>query len=241
MLPILQVGPLAIQFPGLLLLAGVWIGSWLIDREAPRHKLPSGVLSNLVFIGLVVGLLGARLWYAARFASVYIENPTGLFSLNPSTLAPVEGALTGLVAMVVYGQRKQLPFWRTMDALALGLAALAIAVGLANIASGDAFGAPADVPWAIDLWGARRHPTQIYEVLLAVAVFFAIWRLRQKSLAPGILFLAWLSLAAASRLFLEAFRGDSVIVFDALRLPQLLGLAILLAAMAGIQLRARKA
>ena len=87
----------------------------------------------------------------------------------------------------------------------------------------------------------RRHPTQIYEVLLAVVVFFTIWRLRLKSLAPGILFLAWLSLAAATRLFLEAFRGDSVIAFGALRLPQLLGLAILLAAMAGIQLGAREA
>ncbi len=241
MLPILQVGPLAIQFPGLVLIAGVWIASWLIDREAPRHKLPSGILSNLVLIGLVAGLLGARLWYAARYASVYIDNPTSLFSLNPSTLAPLEGALTGLVAMVIYGQRKQLPFWRTLDSLALGLAAFAIGVGLANIASGDAFGAPADLPWAIDLWGARRHPTQVYEVLLAVVVFIALWRLREKSLAPGILFLAWLSLAAATRLFLEAFRGDSVIVFGALRLPQLLGLAILLAAMAGIQLRAREA
>ena len=241
MLPILQVGPLAIQFPGLLLLAGVWIGSWLIDREAPRHKLPSGVLSNLVFIGLVAGLLGARLWYAARYASVYIDNPTSLFSLNPTTLAPLEGALTGLLAMVIYGQRKQLPFWRTMDTLALGLAAFAIGVGLANIASGDAFGAPADLPWAIDLWGARRHPTQIYEVLLATIVFFALWKLRRKSLAPGILFLAWLSLVAATRLFLEAFRGDSVIAFGALRLPQLLGLAVLVAAMAGIRLRAREA
>ena len=48
-------------------------------------------------------------------------------------------------------------------------------------------------------------------------------------------------MAATSRLFLEAFRGDSVITFGLLRAAQLLSLVVLTAAMAGLHLRARRA
>jgi prolipoprotein diacylglyceryltransferase len=241
MLPILQVGPLAIQLPGLLLLAGVWVGSSVLEKQARKLRLPVSALSNMVFIGLVAGLLGARLWYVARYLNVYMDNPLSLLSLNPTTLAPAEGVLSGLLVALIYGQRKGLPLWPTLDALAPGAAVFAVAYGFANLASGDAFGAPSDVPWAIDLWGARRHPSQIYDILLAGLIFAAI---RELGLRPpfsftSFLFLAWAVLAAASRLFLEAFRGDSVIVLGTLRLPQLVSLSVLLGAMLAMHLNAR--
>ena len=241
MLPILQVGPLAIQLPGLLLLAGVWVGSSVIEKQARRLRLPVAALSNMVFIGLVAGLLGARLWYAARYLSVYMDNPLSLLSLNPTTLAPAEGVLSGLLVALIYGQRKGLPLWATLDALAPRLATFAVAYGFANLASGDAFGAPSDLPWSIDLWGARRHPSQIYEILLAGVIFASIRELGRRSpfSFTGFLFLAWVALAAASRLFLEAFRGDSVIVLGTLRLAQLVSLGVLLGAMLAMHLRAR--
>ncbi len=62
--------------------------------------------------------MGARQGHAARFLDVYLENPLGLFSLNPSTLAPLDGMVAGLVAATIYGQRKKLPLWPTLDALA---------------------------------------------------------------------------------------------------------------------------
>lgn len=240
MFPILRIGPLALQLPGLFLLAGVWVGTWLLDGQAPRRKLSAGVLNNLVFIGLVAGLLGGRLWYALRFLEVYLENPGGLFSLNPSTLAPVEGTLTGIIAAAIYGGRKRLPLWDTLDALAPSLAAFAVAFGLAHLSSGDAFGAPSDLPWAIELWGTRRHPSQVYEVLAGGVVTLAVWRLSEHPPFPGCLFFTWLGLAAASRLFLEAFRGDSVIVFGTLRSAQLVSLGLLLGAMLGLHLLARR-
>ena len=93
MFPILQIGPLAIQVPGLVLLVGVWVALNMVEREAPRHKVSAADISNLILIGLVAGILGARLWYALRFLSVYVDNPLSLFSLNPSTLAAEEGSV----------------------------------------------------------------------------------------------------------------------------------------------------
>ncbi len=241
MFPILQLGPLAVQLPGLFFLLGVWVGLWLVERRAPRHGIPSETISSLVFWGLVAGILGARLGYALRFVDVYLQEPLALVSLNPSTLAPMDGAVAGGLVSLVYGRRKGLSLWPTLDALSPGLAVFSIALGLAHLSSGDAFGAPAGVPWAIGLWGARRHPSQIYEIVAAVLILGIVWRLQERRWPEGILFLSWLGLAAGGRLFLEAFRGDSVIVLDRLRLAQLLSLAVLLAAMLLMHRRAREA
>ncbi|MFQ5922745.1 MAG: prolipoprotein diacylglyceryl transferase [Anaerolineales bacterium] len=239
MLPILQVGPLAIQMPGLILLAGVWVAVSLTDREAPRYSLKASAISNMILIGLVVGILSARLWYAFRFFDVYLDSPLSVFSLNPTTLAPVEGALTGLAAFAYYGYRKGLPLWPTLDAMTPGLAAIGIAVGFAHLASGDAFGAETALPWAIPLWGAQRHPTQIYEVLAAGIVFWLIGEIRRKTPVPGFLFLTWVALSALSRLAIEAFRGDSIIAFGSLRSAQLVSILVLAIALVGMHLLVR--
>lgn len=234
MFPILQLGPLAMQLPGLFLLAGVWISTWLMDRVAPKYRVSAKSLSNMVFLGLISGILGARLWYAIRYFNVYLEEPLSLLALNTSTLAPVEGILTGLLIAWIYGQRKGLPLWPTLDALTIPFAMMSIAFGFAHLSSGDAFGAASEIPWAIELWGTLRHPTQIYEILLGGVTFIALWRWRTLKLPPGILFFAWSALAAASRLFLEAFRGDSVIVLEAFRSAQFFSLLALLGSMWGM-------
>lgn len=241
MFPILQLGPLVVQLPVLFLLAGVWIATWLLDREAPKQGVAASSLNNMVFLGLLAGILGARLWYAMRYLDVYLEAPLSLFSLSPSTLAPLEGTLTGLLVAWIYGQRKGMPLWPTLDALTLPFAVMSIAFGFAHLSSGDAFGAASELPWAIELWGTRRHPTQIYEILLGGVAFIALWRWGRVKLPPGILFFAWGTLAAASRLFLEAFRGDSVIVLEAFRSAQIFSLLALLGSMWGMhQLSVRK-
>jgi prolipoprotein diacylglyceryltransferase len=241
MFPILNIGPLAVQVPGLFLLAGLWIGVSLMEKEAPRQKLSAPILSNMVLVGLVAGILGARFAYAVRFLDVYLDNPVSLLSLNPTTLSPLEGALIGLLIAATYGRRRRLPLWRTLDALTPGLAAFFIAIGLAHLASGDAFGSATELPWAIELWGAKRHPSQIYELLGAGLIFLAVIRMRDRGLAEGGLFVFWIGLTALSRLILEGFRGDSVVVLSVLRSAQLGSLLVLSSALLALHLRQRTA
>jgi phosphatidylglycerol:prolipoprotein diacylglycerol transferase len=240
MFPVLQLGPLALQLPGLLTLLGVWVGINLIEREAPRRRLPAGTLSNMVFFSLLGGITGARLGYALRFLQVYAKDPLGLISLNPNTLAPFEGVVAGLIVALIYGQRRRLPLFPTLDAMTPGLASIAIFLGLANISSGDAFGAPTMVPWAIDLWGASRHPSQIYETIAAALIFMVVQRLKSRSPFPGFIFTLWILLTSIDRLFLEAFRGDSVLIFDGLRSAQVVSLALVVAAMLGFHFLTRR-
>lgn len=231
MLPLLQIGPLALPVDGLLLIVGAWLGLEVADREAPRRGLRPDYIYGLAFTALVAGFLGARLWYVGRYLESYLADPRAIVSLSANTLDAGGGLLVGLVAALAYGRWRRLPLRPTLDAFAPGLAVFAIALGLAHLASGDAFGAPADLPWAIELWDARRHPSQIYESAAALAIFLLVWRLRGREPFPGFLFTLWLALAAASRLFLEAYRGDSIIVADSIRQAQLAALGVLLLAL----------
>lgn len=240
MFPILQLGPVAIRLPGLILLVGIWLGLMLIDREAPRRALPATSLNNMLVYGLIAAILGARVWYALRYINAYMQDPLSLLSLNPATLAPLEGALTGLLVAFVYAHRKRLPLWPTLDTLAPSLALFTFFLGLAHLSSGDAFGAPTEMPWSIELWGASRHPSQIYETLAAAAVFAVIWQFRARSAMHGFLFLSWMVLAAFTRLFLEAFRGDSVIILGNLRSAQVASFGVLLLALVSLHILARR-
>lgn len=234
MFPVLQIGSIALPTAPLALLFGVWTGVWLAEREAVRLGLNGDAVASLVLIGLVAGVIGARVGYVAQHLGSYLTDPLGVLSPSPATLALAPGLLLGSIAIRIAGQRRQLPLWRTLDALAPGLAILGVAVGVAHLASGDAFGAPAQLPWSIVLWGEARHPSQIYEIVGALAVL-AIWRWsRARRPFDGWSFLLVVALSAAMRVFLEAFRGDSWIFAGGLRGAQLVGLAVLALCLAAL-------
>ncbi len=231
MFPIVQIGPVALQIPGLVLLVGLWIGLTLSERRARRRGEDPGHVYNLVFISLITGVIGARLSYAATYPNAFTTNPRSLVSLNPGLLDPLAGALIAAAAAAIYLFRKNLPLWSTLDALTPLFAVMGIAIGISHFASGSAFGISTQVPWGIQLWGATRHPTQIYEIILATFTLIAIMFLDRTSwsLTPGNIFLSFISLSAVSRLFLEAYRGDSILLDSGFRIAQVISWLLLAA------------
>lgn len=229
MLPVIQVGPLALQVPGLILLVGLWLGLSLAERNTHRYGIQPESLNNLYLIVLLSGILGARLAYVLQYPAAFAASPLSVFSLNPGLLDPWGGFAVGLISGLIYAQRKNLPFWPLADALTPAFGIMAVAFGLANLASGDAFGAPSNLPWSIDLWGERRHPVQIYASLGALIILIAVL------LDPGFLkrspsgttFLTFLALTAGLRLFLEAFRGNSQLLPGGLRSAQVIAWLVL--------------
>lgn len=239
MYPYLRLGPFLLQLPLLALLLGVWIGSALAEKEAARLKLHTTAVNNLVFVGLIAGIVGARLAYAIRYLQVYLENPLSLFALNVNTLASFDGLLIGVVGAALYGRRKKLPLRPTLDALAPGLAAFMVALGLAHFLSGDAFGAPVRLPWSIYLWSEYRHPSQVYEILAALAVFLVAYKAPFGLSGKGVRFLLVVALSSAARVVLEAFRGDSLIWPGGFRAAQVVGLIVLAATLYAMHIWAR--
>lgn len=242
MLPTLQVGPLAIQFPGLVILAGLWLGLSLAERFSENRGIPKDDLYNLALISLIFGLAGARIFYAIQHWAAFASSPLSLLSLDPALLDPLAGLATGPLAGLAFLQRKGLPFWSALDALTPAFAVVQIALHLAHLASGAAFGAPSSLPWAIELWGVERHPTQIYAALLAAGILMLLWpgRAAVHRATPGISFLVFLALSALAAIFVEAFRGDSRLLPGGLRTVQVAAWGLLALSLWGVgQLRAR--
>ncbi len=232
MFPILQLGPLAIQTPGLLLLASLWLGLWLSEKTAPRHKLTPDQLYNLAFTILVTGMLGARIGYVLQNPSYFSGSLLSYVSPDWSLLDPFSGMAFGLLGGFIYGYKQRLGLRDALDALTPAIATLMVGLGLANLASGAGYGSESNLPWAIQLNGAMRHPSQVYESLAAGSILFWVYRQANKGFLPaGNLFLIFIALTAGSILFLEAFRGDSTLLAGGFRANQVFAWLILAASL----------
>jgi prolipoprotein diacylglyceryltransferase len=104
-------------------------------------------------------------------------------------------------------------------------------LGAAHFLSGDAFGEPANLPWSIYLWNDYRHPSQVYEILAALGIFYVAYRRPFNQPGRRVNFLLVVALSSAARIFLEAFRGDSLIWPGGFRSAQVIGLLILTCAL----------
>ncbi len=230
MLPVLQIGPLALPLPALIPLIAFWIGLEIAERQASLFGASPDSINNTSLVAVLAGLVGARLGYAARSPEAFLASPLSLLALNPQMMDPTGGLIAALLAALLYIKIQRLDLWRTLDAMTGLFSILAVSIGLSHFASGDAFGAPAQVPWAIDLWGETRHPAQVYETLAAVLIAALVWPGRTWALfreirhpagaGTGLRFWTFLGLSAAARLFLETFRGDSVLLWNSIREAQ---------------------
>ncbi|MBN2118670.1 MAG: prolipoprotein diacylglyceryl transferase [Anaerolineales bacterium] len=214
----------------ILLVAALWIGLALAEKRSERQGVSKEALNNLIYYSLFGYILGGRLLYALSNFSIFVQSPRSLFSLNLDLFDPLAALAVAFLVGLVYGSRQKLAFWHTLDALTPFFAILAIGLSLSHLAAGTAFGSPTNLPWGIEMWNAARHPAQLYELLAALLIFGWIW-FRKADSPPGAAFLTFTALTAAARLFLEAFRGDSILVFGGLRLAQILAWIALAAAL----------
>lgn len=215
----------------ILPLAALWVGLALAEKRTERHGISKETLNNLVYYSIPGYILGGRALYALSHFSAFAQSPLSLFSPNPDLFDPFAALMSSLLVGFVYGQRQKLSLWPALDALTPFFATLAIGLSLTHLAGGTAFGSPTNSTWGVDLWGATRHPSQIYELIASLLIFGLIW-FRKTDSPSGVSFLTFAALTAAARLFLEAFRGDSTLIFGGLRLAQVIAWITLLATLA---------
>jgi phosphatidylglycerol---prolipoprotein diacylglyceryl transferase len=97
---------------------------------------------------------------------------------------------------------------RTGDAFAVAIP-LAQAVGRVGcFLHGCCWGAPSTLPWAVEMHGAARHPVQLYEAALDLALAALLWSLRARPAPAGNLFRRYLVGYAVIRFCLEVLRDD---------------------------------
>ena len=242
MFPILNIGPLAIQAAGLILLLSFFIGTYLTSHLAGGLNTNADVIENSLLIGLIAGILGARIGFMLIYPSVLIDNPLNLVSLTPSMLDTSFGVLVGTLTAIILAQKKQIPLWPTLDTLTPFILLVFSGIHLANYANGSAFGLPTQLPWGIQLWNEIRHPVQLYALILGGLLF--IWLLTQTRifkttgfLRSGVLFSILIAGLSAITLFTRAFVAEKVLL-GPIDFYQVVALVVLVSSLALIYTRA---
>ncbi len=233
MLPVINIGPIAIQSTGFILLLGYFIGSWLTSKFAQNIGTNTDVIENCILISLLLGLVGARAGFLLQNPTVLVNNPLSLVSLTPSMLNTGFGLLVGGLSAIVIAQKNNLPLWPTLDTISPFFLVIFASIHLANFGSGKDFGLATNLPWGIHLWNASRHPVQIYALLLVVCLF--LWfLLHTKGLMTngyvrsGVLFNLILASLGFITLFTRAFIENKVLLagIDVIQLISFIILAL---------------
>ena len=214
---IIQIGPLAIRWYGLMYLLGFVSAYFLVryqlKEQGLEHLFP--VLDNLIF-WLAVGLIvGARLGHVfLYFPSYYLKHPWEIPAVWHGGMSFHGGLIGAIVTGLVYAYKHKLNFWFWAD-LFVVTAPIGLGLGrLGNFINGELYGRQTNVPWAMifpEGGPIPRHPSQLYEALgEGVLLFIILWKLRRKPWPPGSKFACFLILYGCIRFVIEFFRQPDV-------------------------------
>ena len=130
------------------------------------------------------------------------------------------GAVTAIVALLIYLKKKKLPLLKTADFLIVGLP-LGHAFGrIGCFLAGCCYGRPTDLPWGVTftdphslvapqyLGTTPLHPTQLYEVAANLILFFVLQYYYKKTHKNGAVLAAYIIGYCVIRFVIEFFRGD---------------------------------
>lgn len=214
--------------------------------------------ASLVFWAGISGIVGSKVYYA-----LLVGSWAALF--DRAGLVFYGGFLLAAATLLWIVRRRKLNFWATLDVMTLALA-LAYALGRVGcLLVGDDYGAPTDVPWAIAFpEGAPPstaenlrllgmpvdpafpgssvlavHPTQIYETLGALVIWFLGHQVLRRRPRPGQTALVVLALLGLERFLVEFVRAKDDRFFGTFTLAQMISLGIV-ALMAVLWLRRRR-
>ncbi len=259
--------PLEVRWYGVLIIGGAMLAAWLASKRAEQRGYDPEDVWNLLLLGLVLGIAGARAYYVAFEWERYAGRP--LFEIiNPQGggLA-IHGAIIGAVtAALIYTRWKKLPFVEWLD-ICLPTMLLAQAVGRwGNFFNQEAYGRPTNLPFGVTIDANRRlppfddlqqypptqlfHATFLYESIWNIAGLGLILLLERRLrgwLRTGDSALMYLIVYGVGRLWIEGLRTDSLCTngvggdcAGALRAAQLVSLLLIVGGVIGMYLNHRR-
>lgn len=235
-----QIGPFTLRWYSLFFVGAVAAGVWLGLRECRRKGINVEQAQTLAVWAVVGGMIGARLFHVIDRWELYAANPLSALNLAQGGLAVEGGLVGGFLAGLIYAVRTRLPIRLLADAAAPGMIFGQALGRFACIPNGDAYGAPANVPWAFiytnphaflpaEFLGVPTHPYPVYEMLFDFAVLAVIWRLRRVLSSEGSLFLAYVVIYGLGRFLLTYYCLEKVWFWDLQEAQVIAAVAVVIA------------
>jgi phosphatidylglycerol:prolipoprotein diacylglycerol transferase len=228
MQPTISLGPLVLPTSGIIYIIGAWLALSVVERAAKRLDLDAEATYSLAAVSIASGFIGARAIFVVLHWPAYRSNLSGIIWPLNSGFELWAGLLFAILAGILYGRAKQLPSAATLDALAPGFISLFIIISLADFFGGPGYGVETGLPWAIDVFGIKRHPVQIYEIIIGVTALASWFALLKRRSFDGQLFLISLAIYSGGRLFVDAYRANAWLTPSGFHILQLISIGILL-------------
>ena len=202
----------------------------------------SFVLENTI-IGIIVGTLGARLYYVLFNLDYYLNNLGEIFDFRSGGLAIYGGLILGALAIFVNCKIRKKDVLDFFDYVA-PFVALAQSIGrFGNFFNVEAYGyeTTSFLRMGISTMTGYMevHPTFLYEALATFLIFIILLVIQRKRDFKGQIFFGYCALYAFSRAIIEGLRADSLMFFG-LRLSQVLSVILLIASVAILVYKKRK-
>lgn len=215
-----RIGSFPINTYGVFLAIAFLCAILVTVKLAQRDGLPRERIYDLSLWMLLASLVGSKILMLFTEPE-YRGNPLQLLSLDFLRSGGVfyGGLLGAIIAGYLLMKRYQLPWWKTADACAPGIAIGNFFGRQGCFAAGCCWGEPTSLPWGVkfselghEITGvpidAHLHPTQLYESFAMLLVFLFLLWLHKRKRFSGQVILAYALLYSIIRFAIEFVRAD---------------------------------
>jgi len=256
---IFRIGSFPINTYGVFLALAFLCAILITVKLAARDGLPREKIYDLCLWMLLCSLVGSKILMLFTEPE-YRDHPLQLISLDFLRSGGVfYGGLIGAILSGYFLMRRyQLPWWKTADACAPGIAIGNFFGRQGCFAAGCCWGKPTTLPWGVkftelghEITGVpldvRLHPTQLYESFAMLLVFFFLLWLHKHRRFNGQVILFYALLYSGIRFAIEFWRDDprgdlfGLTTLTGLSTSQLISLIVGAGALVLLFLRWRKA
>ena len=236
-----------IAYYGIIIGTAILLGFVIATAEAKRTGQDPENYLDMGMIGVVFGIIGARLYYVIFSWDMYKDNLLEILSIREGGLAIYGGVIAAVLTVIIAAKVKHLSAPQIFDTIALALLNGQMLGRWGNFFNREAFGEytdslfamrlPIDAVRSSDVTEQMRmhiqsiggveyiqvHPTFLYESIWDALIFVFLWMFRKKKKYEGKIIVYYIGLYSLGRFFIEGLRTDSLMI-GPLRMAQVISL-----------------
>ena len=225
-----------IAYYGIIIGTAILLGFWIAAREAKRTGQNPENYLDMGIIGVIAGIVGARLYYVIFSWDMYKDNLLDIFNLREGGLAIYGGVIAAVISVLVLAKVKHLSAPQIFDTIAMALLNGQMLGRWGNFFNREAFGGytdslfamrlPLDAVRSSDVTEQMRrhieridgvsyiqvHPTFLYESLWCMVLLIILFAYRKHKKYEGELFLMYLFGYGLGRFWIEGLRTDQLLL-----------------------------
>lgn len=237
---IVQLGPLAIRYYGLVYALGFLFAFWYLKHliKNKQLKLSEKELDTFITYSIIGVVVGGRLGHFLFWDPTTIwTNPLEILMIWHGGMAFHGGAIGLAIAVWLFVKKKKIHFYELSDAIMIP-AAFTLFLGRAvNFMNAEVCGHLWNGAWAVNLHNppacdGYRHPSQLYEALKNLFMAGVLY-IKKEHFARKKGYATWMFILMYGilRAFTNIWRDDVLWVFGVLSTGQLLSILMAIIAL----------